>query len=198
MQHQAGFGLTGMEAIVAFMNWQKIGEPIHAAPEEARQHSHCWAACSQLTRRHLQQPNLTAMGVEQNEAMDSDRCKLGSYLAHQLQDQIGRQRESAGKSLMLWGETNGLRWESPNRKRWIQLLEHRINDPLGEHGVSGQRQLRPVLLASPEGPNHRGASLLGSSLSSGPGQLIEAMTVLIHGGRSGELQIQPQPVKMID
>ena len=67
-----------------------------AAPQEAGQNSHVGTSLAQFSSGHLQQPDLTAMGVEQHQTLPTHAGQLRAELHHDPNQQLRRKAEVPG------------------------------------------------------------------------------------------------------
>jgi hypothetical protein len=101
MQHQARFRQGCMEPLAALRLRDQGAEPFRAAPEETGQHGQAGNGAAQVPGSGLEQGDLAAMAVEQNESLESGASQLLTN-GHDLGDQlVRRQGEGAGKTVVL-------------------------------------------------------------------------------------------------
>jgi hypothetical protein len=101
MQHQARFRQGCMEPLAALGLRDQSAESFRAAPEEARQHGQAGNGAAQLAGSGLEQGDLAAMAVEQNESLEAGASQLLTN-RHNLGDElVRRQGEGAGKTVVL-------------------------------------------------------------------------------------------------
>ena len=195
-EHQAGLGLGSVKTLPQFSFGNQSRQPVDTAPEETGQHRHLGTADPQLTGCHLKQRDLAAVGVEQNQTPHALVRQLFTHPIHKRDQQVRRQAQGAGERRMLRGESDRLDRQPPDGKQRIQTQQHRIENPLGEQGIGGQRQLRSVLFTGTKGPDHGGSRLLHGCSRGRPAEVIESAVPRRH--RHPETQFNPRlAVRMV-
>jgi hypothetical protein len=101
MQHQARFRQAGVQPLAAFGLRDQGSDPFRTSPQEAGAYRQAGMLASQLPGRHLQQGDLTAVGVEQHQALKAGLRQLTGHRHHQLNQGVGREAQGSGEAQML-------------------------------------------------------------------------------------------------
>ena len=137
---------------------------------------------TQLTRHHIHQPHIAAMGVEHQEFFHTGARHRGTDVAPHLNQSLWRQMQSACKRGVLGAQAHGLRGQHQHRVCDCQMRQGGIDHALHQHGIHRQGQVRPVLLGRAQRQHRDGAC----GVEGGKVVRIEISPAMRgHGSRSG-------------
>ncbi|KAF1042570.1 MAG: hypothetical protein GAK34_02789 [Delftia tsuruhatensis] len=133
----------------------RIGRIVHQAEPAAAVDQQA-VAHAQLARHDVHHADLAAMAVEQQQPAHAGPRHAGAQFGPKRDHRGGRQRQRAGKRLVLHAEADVLRRKKEHGQVGRQQRQGRIDHALQQAGIDGQRQVRPMLLHGGHGQHRHG------------------------------------------